>query len=45
MDFLGKMKEQQLPLQPNFIVSRKQERQIYIELFLLKEKWNEKGRT
>ena len=27
MDFLGKMKEQQLPLQPNFIDSRKQERQ------------------
>ena len=27
MDFLGKMKEQQLPLQPNFIDSRKQKRQ------------------
>jgi len=39
------MKEQQLPLQPNFIDSRKQKRQILRDQFFqLKGKWNEKGR-
>ena len=50
-DHIEQMKEQQLPLQPNFINSRKQKHQeswclwLYKSCFRSKEKWNEKGRA